>query len=94
MPKKDEFIQFNSKTELLTPQQKLALKLFNEFKKEYVKSAAKYQDDPIAHTRMSIVALSQLAAILAVDVGMQPDQFLNVNRCNFEEAFKVAPRFG
>ena len=78
----------------MSPQQQLALKLFEDFRASYIKMSANNQEDVILFQRMCILALSQLAAVLAVDVAMQPDQFLNVCRCNFDEAYKNAPKFG
>jgi hypothetical protein len=89
MPKVEQVPKVN-----LTPQQELAIKLFEEFKATFVKLATSSKDDPMLFSRMTVVALSQLAAVVAVDIGMQTDQFVNVCRCNFEEAFKAAPKFG
>jgi len=77
-----------------SPQYKLALDIFNDFRNHYIKLATESKNDSIIHTRMCVVALSQLAAMLAIDVGMTPDQFLNVSRLNFDEAYKAAPKFG
>lgn len=75
------------------PHYQLTLTLLNEFKNKFAELANKRLADPVVFSRMSTVALSQLAAIIAVDVGMKQDQFTAVCRSNFEEAFKRAPRF-
>ena len=50
--------------------------------------------DMVTLTRMSVLALSQYSAVLAVDVNMIEDQFLAVNKANFQEAYAKAPKFG
>lgn len=45
-------------------------------------------------TKMSAVALSQYAAVLAIDMGMNEEQFVKVSRANFQEAYERAPKFG
>jgi hypothetical protein len=76
------------------PHYQLTLLLLNEFRNKFTELAARDLADPVVLSRLSTVALSQLAAMLAVDVGMKQDQFTAVCRSNFEEAFKRAPRFG
>jgi hypothetical protein len=44
-------------------------------------------------TRISIVSLTQIAAVCAVDVGLTEEQFLATCKANFETAFKNAPRW-
>jgi hypothetical protein len=48
----------------------------------------------VRHARLTVVAATQLAAIIGVDVGMTADQFTNVCKANFDEAYKRAPKFG
>jgi hypothetical protein len=43
---------------------------------------------------MSVVALSHMAAVTAVDVAMSEEQFINVCLANYREAIKRAPRWG
>lgn len=76
------------------PHYQLTLTLLNEFKAKFAELAGKGLADPVIFSRMSTVALSQLAAVIAVDVGMTPEQFTAICRSNFDEAFKRAPRFG
>ena len=44
-------------------------------------------------TRISIVSLTQIAAVCAVDVGLTEEQFLATCKANFETAQKNAPRW-
>ena len=44
--------------------------------------------------RMSVVTLSHMAAVTAVDVAMSEEQFINVCLANYREAVKRAPRWG
>jgi hypothetical protein len=48
----------------------------------------------IRHARLTVVAATQLAAIIGVDIGMTADQFANVCKANFDEAYRRAPKFG
>jgi hypothetical protein len=50
--------------------------------------------DAMVYSRLSVVSLSHVASIAAVDVGMTEDQFCDVCRANFKEAHARAPRFG
>ena len=76
------------------PRYELTLLLLNEFKAKFAELAARDLADPVVFSRMSTVALTQLGAVVAVDVGMNQEQFVAVCRSNFDEAFKRAPRFG
>lgn len=49
--------------------------------------------DPVLFTRMACVALLNAAAVLGVDVGMQPQQFLSVCDSCYNDASVKAPRF-
>jgi hypothetical protein len=75
------------------PHYQLTMLLLTEFKNKFGELAAKNLAEPVIFSTMSTVALSQLAAVIAVDVGMNQDQFAAVCRSNYEEAFKRAPRF-
>lgn len=48
----------------------------------------------VTFNRLSVVALTQHAAILGVDVGMTEDQFVDVCRATFQSAYKKAAKFG
>ena len=50
--------------------------------------------DPATLVRLMVVAMTRYAAILAIDVGMTPEQFEAVSRANFKDAFDQAPKFG
>lgn len=76
-----------------TPEYQLAAKMLIAFRDTWNEQLKVSGADPVMFSRLSVVALSQLSAIVAVDVGMQHDQFTNVCRANFDEAFKNAPRF-
>ena len=49
--------------------------------------------DPVIYSRVSVVSLTQIAAVTAVDVGMTEEQFLNTCKANFQEANQRAPRW-
>lgn len=44
--------------------------------------------------RLSVVAMSQVAAIIAVDVTITEEQFLSICQANFKEAYRKAPKWG
>lgn len=67
------------------------LNAFNECWKDQGRQAGV---DPVIYSRLSMVALSQLAAALAVDVGMKPEQFAAVCQAQFAQAYQRAPKFG
>jgi hypothetical protein len=50
--------------------------------------------DAIKYTRLSVVSLTHVAAVLAVDVGMNEEQYLKVCKANFTEAVAKAPKWG
>lgn len=72
----------------------LHIRLLTAFKTVWVEQAKQAGVDPMVYSRMSMIALSQLAAVVAVDVGMTPKQFVAVCEAQFEEAHKRAPKFG
>lgn len=72
----------------------LTCKLLNEYKEKWNQQFKESSVDAALFTRLSLVALTQWAAILAVDVGMQPEHFEAVCNIQFAEAHKNAPRFG
>jgi hypothetical protein len=49
--------------------------------------------DPVIHTRLGVVAFTQWAAMLGVDVGMTQEQFTAVCEAQFKAAYDRAPRF-
>lgn len=78
----------------LTPEFILTTKLIGEFRDKWNEQQKESGVSSVLYSRLSIVALTQLAAIVGVDVGMTTEQFIAVAKANFDEAFKVAPRFG
>lgn len=77
----------------VSPEYQLTAKLIEAFRDTWLEKYQENLADPMTFSRLSILALSQLAAINGVDVGMTEEQFVNVCRANFIQAFKHAPRF-
>ena len=50
--------------------------------------------DAERYSRISVVSLTQVAAMTAVDVGMTEEQYLLVCMANFNEAYQRAPKWG
>lgn len=75
------------------PHKMLLTSLLRQYQAGYLSMAQLNPEDPVLLCKLSVVALSQLAAMHAVDVGMQPEQFFNICKANYAEAFKRAPRF-
>lgn len=76
------------------PDYRLTMKLLNEFRALWVEQLRISETDPVRFSQLSVVALTQLSAIVGVDVGMIPQQFEAVCRAQFDAAFAKAPRFG
>lgn len=76
------------------PDYEAALKLLAAFRETWAKQHAEAGLDALKYSRLSVVALTQLSAIVAVDVGMNAQQFENVCRAQFKAAYEQAPRFG
>lgn len=68
--------------------------LYKAIVKDWVKARSETKEDGLLFTQMSVVALSQYASVLAVDLGMSEEQFVSVCRSNFSEAYERAPKFG
>ncbi len=77
-----------------TPEYLLTVKLLNEFRQLWVDQMKESGVSAVLYSRLSLVALTQMAAIVGVDIGMTPEQFINVCRANFNEAYSKAPKFG
>jgi hypothetical protein len=82
-----------------TPEQQadyaLGIKMLNEIREFWMgQQAADPTLDQVKLYRIGVVAFSQWASILGVDVGMTVEQFTNVCRANFETAYDRAPKFG
>jgi len=82
------------KVEDPSPEYLLHVKIVNEMRQFWVDGMRDAGVSQVLYSRISVVALSQLSAIIGVDVGMTEQQFLSVCKANFDEAFKNAPRFG
>lgn len=78
----------------ISPEYQLTAKLLEAFRDTWVSKNGEGLADPVTFSRMSVVALSQLAAIVGVDVGMTLDQFTAICRANFQQAYEKAPKFG
>ena len=46
------------------------------------------------YSRISILTATQMAAITAIDVGLPEEQFLDICRENYQEAYRRTPKFG
>lgn len=77
----------------VSPDYELTAKLLKEFQATWNEQYKEAGVDPVLFSRLSIVALSQLAAVVAVDVGMNIDQFMAVCRALHVKAFDAAPKF-
>jgi hypothetical protein len=72
----------------------LTVKLLNEFRHTWTEQFKEAGVSATLFSRLSLVAMTQVAAIVGVDVGMTQEQFLAVCRANFNEAYSKAPKFG
>lgn len=76
------------------PEYILTKKLISEFMKAWHEQMADSGIDQVRYSQLSVVALTQVAAVVGVDVGMSSAQFLAVSKANFEKAYENAPKFG
>lgn len=49
--------------------------------------------DTLCYSKLSVISFTHWAAIVAVDCGMDVDQFLKVCEANFREAYEKAPKW-
>lgn len=77
-----------------SPEFVLTTKLINEFRQLWIDQMKESGVSQVLYSRLSLVALTQVAAIAGVDVGMSVEQFTDVCRANFEQAYDRAPKFG
>lgn len=89
MPK----IKSKSTNSSASPEYLLTVKLINEFRQTWADQLNESGVSAVMFSRLSLVAMTQVAAIVSVDIGMTQDQFMNVCKANFNEAFQKAPRF-
>ena len=83
----------NGNSVLMQAHNILVVKLW-EIWKEHREWCKAQKIDPVIYSRVSVVSLTQIAAVTAIDVGMTEEQFLNTCKANFQEADKKAPRWG
>lgn len=81
------------KQEPVNPDLSLTNRLIAEYRQLWVDQLREAGVPQMHFSRLSLVALTQVAAVVAVDVGMQPEQFIAMCLANFSEAHKRAPRF-
>lgn len=79
---------------VLSPELILTNKLITEFRQLWVDQLKEAGVNHVQYSRLSLLALLQVAAVVGVDLGMQPKQFTAMALGSFEEAHKRAPRFG
>ena len=72
----------------------LSVKMLGDIRDFWMEQAASSKLDQVKLYRLGVVAFSQWASILGVDVGMNVEQFTNVCRANFQAAYDKAPKFG
>ena len=78
-----------------SPEYQLTSMLLTEFQATWKRLYEEHgKADPVLFSRMSVVAFSQLGAIMAVDVGMSLQQFTAVCKAQHEIAYRNAPKFG
>lgn len=70
------------------------LKVLNELKAFWVAQLKESKIDEVKFSRLALVALTQWASIVAVDIGMSAEQFTNVCKANFIASYEKAPKFG
>lgn len=76
-----------------SPELILTNKLIAEFRQLWVDQMREAGMPQMQYSRLSLLALMQVAAIVGVDIGMQPEQFSAMALGSFKEAHKRAPRF-
>lgn len=81
------------KQEPVNPDLSLTNKLIAEYRQLWVDQLREAGGSQVHFSRLSLVALTQVAAVVAVDVGMKPEQFTAMCLANFSEAHKRAPKF-
>lgn len=75
------------------PHYQLTIQLLAAFQAAWKHEYDRSEAEPVTFSRLSMVALNQLAAMLAVDIGMNAEQFKAIAERQFAEAGKNAPRF-
>lgn len=75
------------------PEYVLTQQLIADFRQLWVDKLKEVGGSHVKFSQLSILALTQVAAIVAVDVGMNHEQFGAVCLTNYKEAYKRAPKF-
>jgi len=75
------------------PHYELTKQILNELREFWMDQNKSNRADEITFSRLSVVAYTQFSAMVAVDSGMGEDQFVNICRLQFEEAFRRAPKW-
>lgn len=88
----------NGHSPVPTPEQEadyaLSMKMLQDIRVFWAEQSAIKTVDEVKFYRLGVVALTQWASILGVDIGMTTEQFTNVCRANFEHAYAKSPKFG
>jgi len=72
----------------------LGVKMLKDIRAFWAEQTTDTTVDQVRLYRLGVITFSQWAAILGVDIGMTTEQFTNVCRANFEQAYANAPKFG
>lgn len=78
---------------VLSPELILTNKLISEFRQMWVDQLKEAGVSHMDYSRLSLLALMQVAAVVAVDIDMRPEQFAGMALGSFKEIHKKAPRF-
>lgn len=81
-------------TPINTVEYELTAKLLKAFQLAWKNEYAEAGADPVLFSRLSVIALTQLSAIVAVDIGMPLEKFVAVCGAQHEHAYAQAPKFG
>jgi hypothetical protein len=82
-----------SNPDISSSEYELFTKLLTEFRQVWLDHLKESGADPVKFSQLSVLALSQFAAIVAVDINMHPKQFEAVCNANFKTAHDKAPKF-
>ncbi len=72
----------------------LSVKMLGDIRDFWMEQATSSTIDQAKLYRLGVIAFSQWASILGVDIGMNVEQFTNVCRANFQAAYDKSPKFG
>lgn len=76
------------------PDYQATLAILSAYRALWARQCGEMGMDPVKFSRLSLVALTQLASIVGVDIGMQEAQFLAICQANFKLSHSKAPKFG